>query len=222
MNEGKNLGKIFPLMLTLLVSGNLGLAIASEVAEAKPPERTPARGDRCRADNGRFDNRYCARNHDRRSRNNDRDDDLFDFDRHRGDRGTIDDGTAIEVEYAGSRRLVLYPGRTTSVTLRVIRAVRDNNGRVLIPSRSRIQGEFRPTGNDFRFVARRAILTNGRSYRINASSRIIDGDRRVASRDLSSITIGQTAIVIGRDRDPLIIYPGTDLELIVRSDLRIR
>jgi hypothetical protein len=234
MNAGKNSAKIFPLTIALLIASSLGLTIASEMAEAKPPDWAPARGYRCRQHNGRFDNQYCYRNTRRGSRDYNRDYDR-DYDRDYYDRrsgGVLYDGTVLEVELHGSRRIVLYPGRSSYATLRVIRAERDNRGRTLIPVGSKIQGDFRPRGDEHRFVARRLILTNGRSYSLNASSSEIYGDRRVASRNLSSITIGEATgtildTVIGdrrsrRDDYLTVIYPGENLELIVRSNLRIR
>jgi hypothetical protein len=235
MNAGKNSAKIFPLTIALLIASSLGLAIPSEMAEAKPPDWAPARGYRCRQHNGRFDNQYCYRNTRRRSRNDDRYYDPGEYDRDRYDRrsgGILYNGTVLEVELHGSRRIVLYPGRSSYASLRVIRAERDRRGRVLIPVGSKIQGDFRPRGDEHRFVARRLILTNGRSYSLNASSSDIYGDRRVASRNLSSITIGEATgtildTVIGDRRDRrddylTVIYPGENLELIVRSNLRIR
>jgi hypothetical protein len=118
------------------------------------------------------------------------------------------------------------------LTLRITRALRDNRNRVIIPSGSRVEGEFRPVRNGVQFVARRLVLRNGETYRIDATSRIIYGERDLDDKDLRNTRISDAArIIIGsvlgngritRDDSNLVtVYPDRDLDLTLSSDLQI-
>ncbi|MBW4574172.1 MAG: hypothetical protein KME08_02695 [Aphanothece sp. CMT-3BRIN-NPC111] len=235
MDSIKSSKKFVPVSLVLLLCASSGIAINMGVAEAKPPRHAPAWGYRCKNDDraARSSNVDCQKNRDRNDRDEDRDDDdRYDDDRD-DDRssGTISDGTVLYVEYTGSRRITIPEDERYSLTLRVTRDIRNSDNRVLIPRGSKVDGEFRPSGDGVRFVADTLTLPGGTRYRIDATSRVINDNGDLASlpsrtiSDAARIVIGS---VLGTDRDSrdnsdvIVLTPGRDLELTLRSDLRVR
>lgn len=231
MNNTKYSKKCVPVSLVLLLCASSGIAINTGVAEAKPPQHAPAWGYRCKDDDraARSSNVDCQKNR----RQNDRNDDRYDDDRYDDDRssGTISDGTVLYVEYAGSRRITIPQDERYSLTLRVTRDIRDSDNRVLIPRGSKVDGEFRPSGQGVRFVANSLTLPNGTRYRIDATSRVINDNADLASLPSRTISDGARIVigsVLGSDRDSrdnsdvIVLTRGRDLELILRSDLRVR
>lgn len=88
-------------------------------------------------------------------------------------------GTKIPVSYRADKILITKQ-ETVPITLKVSQNIVDNRGNVLIPKDSEVKGELRPTENGTRFVAQQLILTNGRTYNINASSQVITETESVA------------------------------------------
>lgn len=186
------------------------------------------------------------RNRQRRDRERDGQRPVFD---HRNfDSGTLKNGTYIEVEARDRERIVLRRDEVLPLTLRVARDVRDDRGRVLIPEGSRIEGELRPSEGGVRFFARRLILPNGDRYSLDARSELIRPRTGLNDKDLKDTTVSRAArilissvlgsrdnlsglledILAGRTRvdsrlrsDLVVVYPD-DLDLRLRSDLRIR
>ncbi|MEB3225789.1 MAG: S-layer homology domain-containing protein [Synechococcus sp.] len=81
-------------------------------------------------------------------------------------------GTVIPISYTADK-ILLTRDETLPVTLTVDANIINNQGVVLIPQGSEIQGEFQPAGNGTRFVAQRLFLANGQTYNINATSQVI-------------------------------------------------
>lgn len=234
-----------PLYLALLISG-VGFGTMIQAAEAKPPDWAPAWGYRCK-ENGKSNRQADCKRDDRYQRNdrNDRDGDDDRYSR----RGVLESGTQIETDYSGRDRIVLRRNEVLPLTLRVAEDVEDDDGRVLIRSGSRIEGELRPSDGGVRFYARRLILRNGGSYRINAQSNVIRNYRDFDDQDLDDTVVSRAARILvgsvlgsrgdlgdilgdvleGRTRrdsrlrsDLVVVYPDRDLDLRLRSDLRIR
>ncbi len=246
MNIKKYLKKFGTFSLTLLLSTSSGLAINTSFVEAKPPSHAPAWGYRCKQEQRteRYNKDDCEGNRGQRGTDNDRYEDRNDEERNdryedRDDRfesevrsGRLTAGTVLPVAYSGSERIVLRRDERYPLTLTITRDLRDNRNRVLIPSGSRVEGEFRPVKDGVQFVARRLVLRNGETYRINATSRIIYSNRDLDD-DLRNTRISDAARVIigsvlgnGRntrdDSNLIVVYPNRDLDLTLRSDLQIR
>lgn len=77
------------------------------------------------------------------------------------------------------------------------------------------------------------MLRNGETYKINATSRIIYGDRGFDDKDLRNTRVSDAAgIIIGSvlgnsritkdDSSLIVVYPDSDLDLTLSSDLQIR
>ncbi|MBF2057859.1 MAG: S-layer homology domain-containing protein [Cyanobacterium sp. T60_A2020_053] len=88
-------------------------------------------------------------------------------------------GTQIPVSYRADKILITKQ-ETAPITLKVSQNVVNSQGSVLIPRDSEVKGELRPTENGTRFIAQQLILTNGRTYTINASSQVITETESVA------------------------------------------
>lgn len=246
MNTKRHLRKFGTLSLTLLLSTSSGLAINTSSVEAKPPSHAPAWGYRCKQEQrterynkydcegkrGQKDNddRYEDRNDEERNDRYEDRDDRFESEV-RSSRLTA--GTVLPVEYSGSERIVLRRDERYPLTLTITRDLRDNRNRVLIPSGSRVEGEFRPVKDGVQFFARRLVLRNGETYRINATSRIIYSDRDLDDDDLRNTRISDAARIIidsvlgnGRstrdDSNLIAVYPDRDLDLTLSADLQIR
>lgn len=173
----------------------------------------------------------------------------YNYERDRDDRysyGTLPAGTRLSVEYQNSDRIVLRRNERLDLTLVVNRDVRDSRGTVVIPEGSRIEGELRPTGDGTQFVSDRLILTNGRRYEIDATSDIIKRNRNLETGRLGNTNVTEAARVVlgsitrggnlnlgtvlgnvlagrlGQNTDIVVVYPDSDLDLTLRSDLSIR
>lgn len=242
MNIKKHLQKFGTLSLTLLLSTSSGLALNTSSAEAKPPIHAPAWGYRCKQEQPteRYNKDDCEGKRGQRDTDDDRDEDRDDRDEERNDRyesevrrSRVAAGTILPAKYSGSERIVLRRDERYPLTIIITRDLRDNSNRVIIPSGSRVEGEFRPVRNGVQFVARRLVLRNGETYRIDATSRIIYGERDLDDDDdLRNTRISDAArIIIGsvlgneritKDNSNLVtVYPDRDLDLTLNSDLQI-
>lgn len=227
MNNHKRLKKFVPLYLALLLLSSFGLAIKAGIAEAKPPKHSSARGYRCqhherdrksnRSDCGRYDDRYKDYDH---------------YDRSQYSRGRLYARSVLPVEYSGSQRIIIKRDENFPLTLRISRNLTDEQNRVLIPRDSVVEGEFRPARDGMRFVARRLILSNDKSYRLDAESRMIYRDRNLIFEDLDNVRVSDAAKILidsitrnGRirtdDSDLFVVYPGSSLDLTLKSDCEI-
>lgn len=206
--DNKRLTSFLPLSFaTILLCTSTGIAISTSIAEAKPPNNAPAWGYRCKQDPNnckkqRDRNRDNSRND--RDDDRDRDDDDDNNDNSNYDRYTLPARTTLNSEYSGSSRITLRRNQTYPITLSIVSDIKNNRNQVIIPRNSRIEGEFRSTNRGFQFVARSLILSNGRRYQINATSRV-----------LSYSTQNRT------NSDVVVINPRTKIEIILRYDLRL-
>lgn len=82
-------------------------------------------------------------------------------------------GTTLAMAYDQGDKIVLLPGETAPLTLRVTQAVTDNTGRVLVPAGSQVVGELRPSGNGSQFVAQELVLTGGQRLAMRATSQTV-------------------------------------------------
>lgn len=82
-------------------------------------------------------------------------------------------GTVIPTEYQDAERVVVTPQETIPLTVTVSRNVRSSAGALLIPAGSTVKGEVRPANGGSQFVAQELQLSNGRTYAMDASSRVV-------------------------------------------------
>jgi len=85
--------------------------------------------------------------------------------------------TLLNVRYPQAQQIVISPGENQNLVLLVADNITNNQGQVLIPRDSQIEGQLtsRFNGSQFmgaQFIAQRLIVGN-RAYTINASSRLI-------------------------------------------------
>lgn len=235
MNIKKHLQKFGTLSLTLLLSIGSGLALNPSSAEAKPPSHAPAWGYRCKQEQRteRYNKDDCEGKRDQRDTDDDRDEERNDRYESEVRRSRVAAGTILPAKYSGSERIVLRRDERYPLTLIITRDLRDNRNRVIIPSGSRVEGEFRPVRDGVQFVARRLVLRNGETYRIDATSKIIYSDRDLNDDDLRNTRVSDAArIIIGSvlgngritrdDSNLIVVYPDSDLDLTLRSDLQIQ
>ncbi|NJM95180.1 MAG: hypothetical protein HC792_01760, partial [Acaryochloridaceae cyanobacterium CSU_5_19] len=120
---------------------------------------------------------------------------------------------------------------TVNLTLYVERDIRsDNSNRVVIPQNSRIEGRLRPRSGGVEFEADRLVLTNGRSYNLEARSEIIYPNNRgpistsSTGREILSTILGDRIDRRDdgdRDGNLVVIFPNRDLDLRLTEDLNI-
>lgn len=116
----------------------------------------------------------------------------------RWNQGRLFKGTVIPTQTRQGNRLTVRRNETVNLTLYVDQDIRaDNTSRVIIPRDSRIEGRLRPRSGGVEFEANRLVLSNGRSYNIDARSEIVyPGNRRgtisstSTGRDILSTILG--------------------------------
>jgi len=110
-------------------------------------------------------------------------------------RARVAEGTVIPVSY-DKERILLKPGESMEVTLKVDRNITSASGTILIPRGSTIEGELRPTEDDegVQFVARELILRNGQRYDLDATSDVVTR-REKLRRDANTASILQGAAI---------------------------
>ena len=84
---------------------------------------------------------------------------------------TIPAGTVLPVTY-NQAKVLLLKQETVPLTLSVNRNITSNDGRVLIPVGSQINGELRPSGDGSQFFAK-TLTINGQQVPFNATSDVI-------------------------------------------------
>lgn len=90
----------------------------------------------------------------------------------------IASGTQVSLSYPGARNssIVLAPGETYPLTLRVTNPIVNSTGQVVVPTSGRIEGQFVPINVNgvvgTQFVANR-LMVNGQTYQINARSNVL-------------------------------------------------
>ena len=95
---------------------------------------------------------------------------------------TIPANVTLPVTYE-KEKVIVRPGETTSLTLKIANDIIDNRRNLLIPAGTEVVGELQPVNLDnsynnddrqgVRFVARELIFNSGRSQQIYANSRTI-------------------------------------------------
>jgi hypothetical protein len=110
--------------------------------------------------------------------------------------GRIQEGTTFDVVQPDGKRIVLTPDETAAVTLVTRDAVRSRAGTVLIPRGTRIDGEFRPSGDGTQFVARRIIFRDGTERNLNARSNVVNYRKKIQN-GTNTDPIWQGALVGG-------------------------
>lgn len=118
----------------------------------------------------------------------------------------IPTGTVIRATYNDAERIVVAPNETQKITLTIPNNIRASNGTLLIPVNSKIEGEFRPVGDNTgtQFVAQTLILPNGNRLNFDAQSNVItrtEEIRRGVSTDAilkgAAIGSGAAAVISG-------------------------
>jgi hypothetical protein len=145
-------------------------------------------------------------------------------------------GTAINVEYQMSDKVIVAPGETRTMTLLVAEDIKNSRGEILIPKDSEIEGQIVPrySGSSFlgaQFVAQRVIIGDQSYDNINATSSVLTSQQPT---NASPRTLGDTAINIltgiltGRSSNTnnqqektITIDPENDLQLTLGSDFYV-
>ncbi|QSJ21014.1 conjugal transfer protein TrbI [Nostoc sp. UHCC 0702] len=123
---------------------------------------------------------------------------------------TIPSGVSLPVT-SDKNKIVIKPGESASLTLRIASDITDNNRNLLIPARSEVVGRLEPvyldrnsSGNrqGVRFIAQELIFPSGRRQQINASSRTYSRIEKVTQSPstgqvLTDAGIGAAAGLLG-------------------------
>ncbi len=145
-------------------------------------------------------------------------------------------GTAINVEYQMSDKVIVAPGETRTMTLLVAEDIKNSRGEILIPKDSEIEGEIVPrySGSSFlgaQFVAQRVIIGDESYDNINATSSVLTSQQptNASPRTLGGTAINiLTGILTGRSSNTnnqpektITIDPEKDLQLTLGSDFYV-
>ena len=163
----------------------------------------------------------------------------------------VANGTRLQVRYPGSDNvdIVVAPGQTVATNLQTTQAILNNQGQVLIPVGSSVQGRIVPVeirGSSVtaaKFVAD-SLTVNGRTYNVSAESSAIAATNSVNSGTLQGAlitgaaesilttitgnrTIGSVvgAIITGENQptssSAVVVIRPSDLDLTLRSDFTV-
>jgi hypothetical protein len=110
--------------------------------------------------------------------------------------GRVEAGTSVMVMEPNRKKIVLTPDETVDVTLVTREPMRAASGTVLIPRGTKVEGEFRPAQDGTQFVARRVLLENGSTLRLDATSNVVD-NRQTVAKGNNTDPIWQGALVGG-------------------------
>jgi hypothetical protein len=91
----------------------------------------------------------------------------------------ISAGAVLPVSTEKGEKITLTPGETKAYTLMIAQNLRSGNGDLLVPSGSKIEGEFRPAGEGLQYVAKTLVMTDGRRYEIDATSAIVNRREKI-------------------------------------------
>ena len=145
-------------------------------------------------------------------------------------------GTAINVEYQMSDKVIVAPGETRTMTLLVAEDIKNSRGEILIPKDSEIEGQIVPrySGSSFlgaQFVAQRVIIGDESYDNINATSSVLTSQQptNASPRTLGGTAINiLTGILTGRSSNTnnqpektITIDPEKDLQLTLGSDFYV-
>jgi len=205
------------------------LVLTAGIVEAKPPGHAPAHGYRCRHENdcshfqrgnnpGQRGNNPGRRGNNTERRENDR-----------AQESILRSGTRLEARYLDSNTLVFQRDKTIAATLRIERNINDSNNRTIIPQGSQVRGDFRQQNGEVRFVAHTLEISNQEVYSLNATSDVIQNDRRFASKDFLTAVVSEAARILvdsnsnrrGSSPEVITVNAGSRIDLRLSSDLRI-
>ena len=115
-------------------------------------------------------------------------------------RNTIPSGTEIPITYE-KEKIIVTPGETAPLKLKVAQDITTSGGTVLIPEGSVIEGDLKPADEGTQFVAKNLVIS-GRSTRtpIDATSNVITRretiDKRSDPKILQGAAIGGAAAAV--------------------------
>ncbi len=145
-------------------------------------------------------------------------------------------GTAINVEYQMSDKVIVAPGETRTMTLLVAEDIKNSRGEILIPKDSEIEGQIVPrySGSSFlgaQFVAQRVIIGDESYDNINATSSVLTSQQPTnasprtlggtAINILTSILTGRSSNTNNQPEKTITIDPEKDLQLTLGSDFYV-
>jgi hypothetical protein len=85
---------------------------------------------------------------------------------------TVPAGSILSVSHIGNEQLLIAPNETRPQSLQVLNPIRNQQGDILIPYGSRIDGRFEPAPGGTRFVAE-SVLINEQLFPLAAQSEVI-------------------------------------------------
>jgi len=115
-------------------------------------------------------------------------------------RNTIPSGTEIPITYE-KEKIIVTPGETAPIKLKVAQDITTSGGTVLIPEGSVIEGDLEPADDGTQFVAKNLVIS-GRSTRtpIDATSNVITRRETINKRSdpkiLQGAAIGGAAAAV--------------------------
>lgn len=109
---------------------------------------------------------------------------------------TVPAGSVLSVSHAGNEQLLISPNETRPQSLLVLNPIRNQQGDILIPYGSRIDGRFEPAPGGTRFVAE-SVIINEQLFPLAAQSEVIadikDPRHTSGGQVLQDATIGAAA-----------------------------
>jgi hypothetical protein len=145
-------------------------------------------------------------------------------------------GTAINVEYKMSDKVIVAPGETRTMTLLVAEDIKNSRGEILIPKDSEIEGQIVPrySGSSFlgaQFVAQRLIIDDESYDNINATSSVLTSQQPTnanprtlgdtAINILTGVLTGRSSSTNNQHEKTITIDPEKDLQLTLGSDFYV-
>lgn len=109
-------------------------------------------------------------------------------------RRIIEAGTEIPLGSSETDKILLTKEELLSITLEVLRDIRDNQGVVIIPAGTEISGQIQPVADGSQFIAETIIFRDGRRQNIDGYSRVITRTETI-DRRTNPRTILQGAVV---------------------------
>ncbi|NEO94940.1 MAG: S-layer homology domain-containing protein [Moorea sp. SIO3G5] len=149
----------------------------------------------------------------------------------------VSKGTVIDVAYTVSDKVAVERGETIDMTLLVAEDIKNEQGIVLIPKNSEIEGQLVPrySGSEFlgtQFVAQKLKIGELSYNTINATSKLVtdakpdDTEKQTlegaALNILTGVLTGDDSNQQPEQQNPLIINPEQDLPLTLGSDLYLQ
>jgi hypothetical protein len=145
-------------------------------------------------------------------------------------------GTAINIEYKMSDKVIVAPGETRTMTLLVAEDIKNSRGEILIPKDSEIEGQIVPrySGSSFlgaQFVAQRLIIDDESYDNINATSSVLTSQQPTnanprtlgdtAINILTGVLTGRSSNTNNQQEKTITIDPEKDLQLTLGSDFYV-